>query len=659
VCVACLGALLVGTAAGEERAAPQPEAQSDKPDLTQLSLAQLADLVVTTVSKKPEKRTRVAAAVHVITAEDIRRSGVKSFPEALRLAPGVQVARATSSQWAIGIRGFASTLSRSLLVLMDGRSVYTPLFAGVYWDVQHTLLEDVARIEVVRGPGGTLWGANAVNGVVNLITKSAKETHGLYVEGGLGSEERGFVGARYGGSAGSADYRVYAEYFDRDAGFHPDGHDFDAWHMAQAGFRIDWGAAETHGLTLQGDLYDGREGQSKAVTSFSPPFTTTVEDDARLTGGNLLGRFEHAFANGSKLSALVYYDRTERVEANLSEFRDTFDLDVQHRFSPFQRHDVVWGVGYRVTADKTDGRPTPFFDPADRTDQLVSAFAQDEVTLAEDRLFLTFGAKAERNDYTGFELQPSGRLLWHLRGRQDAWAAVSRAVRTPSRADTDQIQTVLVDARGPLFVRAQGDEHFRSESAIVYEAGYRAQPLGRLALDVAGFYHSHHDLLGGRLGTPFVETTPPPPRIIIPVLFGNLLEGEAYGAEVWTDARPLARWRLSGSYTYLRVDVRPQAPTPGLTPDSSEGSSPRHQFNVRSTLDLPARVELDASFRYVGELPALKVPSYTSLDMRLAWRPSPRIEVAAVGQNLLDPRHREFGGIEVQRGGYGQVSLRW
>ena len=657
-CALYLCASVVGARAETEQ--PTARSQSEKPDLTQLTLSELADIEVSVVARRPEKRLQVPAAVHVITSEDLRRSGITSFPEALRLAPGVQVARVTSSQWAVGIRGFASTLSRSMLVMMDGRSVYTPLFAGVYWDVQHAFLEDVARIEVVRGPGGTLWGANAVNGVVNLITKSAKETKGLYVEGGLGSEERGFAGARYGGRLGSVDYRVYAKYFDRDAAFHPDGHDFDAWHMGQGGFRMDWDHGPDDELTVQGDLYEGRAGQRKAVTSFSPPFTATVEDRARLSGGNVLGRWEHTFPKGSSLWAQIYYDRTDRTEANLSEARDTVDFELNHRIRPFTRHDLVWGLGYRLTADRTDGLPTPFFDPKDRSDSLFSGFLQDEVDLVGERLFLTLGAKVEHNDYSGFEVQPSVRLLWHPRPRQSAWASVSRSVRTPSRADSDQVQTVLVDARGPLFVRAVGDKDFRSETALVYEAGYRIQPFDRLAIDAAGFYNRHGDLPSGRLGTAFIEATPPPPRIVIPVLFGNLMRGEAWGAELWADARPLPSWRLSGAYSYLRVDVRPETPTPGLTGDGSEGSSPRHQFYLRSTLDLPVNIDVDAYFRYVSQLPALRVPSHTSLDVKIAWKPSQRIEIAAVGQNLLDPHHLEWGGgIELQRGGYGRVSLRW
>jgi iron complex outermembrane receptor protein len=651
--------LLAGAVALPGTAAAQDPGPST--GLAKLSIEELANLKVTIVAKRPQTRSETAAAVDVVTGDDLRRLGVTSFAEALRLAPGVQVARANSNRWAVGLRGFTSTLSRSMLVLMDGRSVYTPLFAGVYWETQDTLLADVERIEIVRGPGGTLWGANAVNGVVNLLTKGAAETQGLYVEAGGGTEERGFGAIRYGGRLGTdAAYRVYAKYFDRGPAFHPDGRDFDAWHMGQGGFRVDWTAGPRDALTLQGDAFGGRLGQRRNVAQFSPPFRQTIESDGRASGGNLMGRWSRTLGARSGFTTQVYYDRTDRTEAYLDESRDTVDIDLQHRFPWRERNDVVWGLGYRVSADRTTGLPGPFFDPADRTDHLVTAFVQDEVRLAGDRLRLSVGAKAEHNDYSGFEVQPTARLWWRLRTDQSLWLAASRAVRTPSRADTDQIQTVYLGPTQPLFLRASGDKDFQSETAGVYELGYRIQPLSRLDLGVSTFYDRYDNLLGGRIGTPFAESTPPPPRVVIPVLFGNLLEAETYGAELAADAQPLSRWRLSGSYAFLRVVVRPRAVTPGLTPDASDGSSPRHQVQVRSMLDLPARASLDLTLRHVSSLPALNVPAYTSLDMRIGWRPTPRLELAVVGQNLLDPHHPEFGGgVEIQRGVYARASWGW
>jgi iron complex outermembrane receptor protein len=626
-----------------------------------MTLEELANLQVTVAARKPQSRFEAPAAIDVVTSEDVRRSGVTSFPEALRLAAGVQVARANSNRWAVGMRGFASTLSRSMLVLVDGRSVYTPLFAGVYWETQDTLLPDVDRIEVVRGPGGTLWGANAVSGVVNLITSNAADTQGLYVEAGGGTEERAFGAIRYGGRLGEdGAYRVYGKYFDRGPEFHADGKNFDAWHMARGGFRADWGGTTAaNRFTLQGDAYGGRLGQRRPVAQFDPPYRRIVESDGLVSGGNVLGRWNRSLAERSGFSAQVYYDRTDRTEAYFDESRNTFDVDLQHRFGWHERNDVVWGLGYRITGDQTTGVPTPFFDPADRTDQLFTGFVMDDLSLAGGKVRLSLGAKIEHNDYSGFEVQPSARLLWRVADGQRLWLAASRAVRTPSRADTDQVQTVYLGPTQPLFLRAMGDKEFESETALVYEAGYRVRFSRRFDVDLATFYDHNDRLLGGRVGTPFAEASPTP-HVVIPILFGNLLKAKTYGAELSAGAQPLDRWRVSAAYAFLRIIVRPREPTPGLTPDTSEGSSPRHQVQVRSAFDLPKRTSFDVSFRYVSELPAQRVPSYTSLDARVSWRPVPRLQLEVVGQNLLDPHHPEFGGgVEIKRGAYARASWGW
>lgn len=659
-------AILLALIAACPAFAATTDPQGERPrDLTELSPSELAELEVTSVSKKPEKRSRVAAAVHVVTAEDVRRSGARSLPEALRLAPGVQVARINSNQWAVGVRGFSSRLSRSLLVLMDGRSVYTPLFAGVYWEVQDTLLEDLERIEVVRGPGGTLWGANAVNGIVNVISRSARETQGLFIQGGGGSEERGFGAVRYGGQAGSSlAYRVYGKYFDRRPGFHADGRDFDAWHMGQAGFRADWDPGTKSSLTFQGDLYHGRAGQLTTLSSYQPPFAQTVESEARLSGGNVLARWQRASPSGSRLSAQAYYDRTNRTEASFEEARDTFDLDLQHHISLPLRQELAWGLGYRVSRGRTGGVPTIVFDPARRTDDLFSGFVQDEIEMAGDRLRLTVGAKAERNDYSGFEIQPTGRLLWQPRSRQSVWLAVSRAVRTPSRVEHDLALTAILDPRGPTFARVLGDKRFRPEKAVVYEAGYRIQAAERFTADVAAFYNRYDDLFSLEMGTIAREASPPPAHLVLPFLIGNRLEGRGYGIELAAAARPIPWWQLSGAYSHLRLELRTDPGSTDTSSQNAEGASPRHQLSLRSTMDLPAELGFDLSFRRASELPAQRVPGYSSVDARLAWSPSARIELAAVGQNLLDAQHVEFGGgspsrTDVERGFYAQLSLRW
>jgi iron complex outermembrane receptor protein len=643
--------------------ATSASAQPPRPgDLTELSPAELADIEVS-ISKKAERRSDLPAAVSVLTSEELRRTGVTTSAEALRLVPGVQVARANSNQWAIGIRGFASTLSRSLLVLIDGRSVYTPLYAGVYWDVQDTLFEDVDRVEVVRGPGGALWGANAVNGVVNLITKSAEQTPGLYIEGGAGSEERAFGAVRYGHRVGeSTSVRAYAKYFGRDAVHHEDGSDFDDWHMTRGGFRLDSARGTRDTATLQGDVYVGRVGLRQTLTTYSPPLSRRIEQAARVSGGNMLGRWRRDLASGSSLSAQVYYDRTNRTDATLHESRDTVDVDLEHRVATLPGHDLVFGAGYRVTTDETGLVPTLVFDPPQRTDHLFSAFVSDEIRLAGDDLRFTLGAKVEHNDYSGFEIQPSGRLLWAPHPNHTVWLGVSRAVRTPSRVDTDLLLTVLLDPSLPLFARVIADKGFESETALVFEAGYRARVGTGLTLEVAGFYDERDDLLGLSSEAPFVESEPPPPpRGVVPYVVGNFYKAETYGGEVSLDVQPSRAWRVHAGYGFLRIvhGRKPGTEELNLTDDRTAGSSPRHQVFLRSSHDLPANTRLDVSFRHVTALQSRDVEGYSSLDARLAWQVHRTVNLAVVGQNLLEARHAEFGQASIQRGVYAKVSLRW
>ncbi|HSS44518.1 MAG TPA: TonB-dependent receptor, partial [Thermoanaerobaculia bacterium] len=422
VLLAALGLTLPASASAQTEEAVRPPTE-----LKKLSLEELFEMEVTSVSKKPEKLSETAAAVHVVTDEDIRRSAAPSIPEALRDIPGIEVARVDSRQYAITARGFNGTTANKLLVLMDGRSLYTPLYSGVFWDAQDTLMEDIARIEVIRGPGATVWGANAVNGVINIISKSAEETQGLLVTGGGGNEERAFTGVRYGGKLGAdAYFRVYGKYFDRNDSVRPNGQDAnDQFQMGQGGFRVDWKPRADQLFTLQSDVYDGSAEQPTA-------------GDIDLKGGNLLGRWTRHFSANSDLQIQAYYDRTERnIPPIFGEKLDTLDLDVRHRFLPAGGHDVVWGFGYRHTNDKVNNSPALAFLPPNQTRQLATAFVQDEITLVESRLHLTLGSKIEHNDYTGFEYEPSGRLAWTPSKEQTIWAAISRAVRAPSRIDRE------------------------------------------------------------------------------------------------------------------------------------------------------------------------------------------------------------------------------
>ena len=630
-------------------------------DLTELTPEQLANLEVTTASRKPEKRLRSPGAVYVITRGDIRRSGVTTLVEALRLAPGVQVARIDSNKWAVGIRGFASRLSRSLLVMIDGRTVYTPLFAGTYWEVQDTLLEDVDRIEVIRGPGGTLWGANSVNGVINIITRSSRETQGAFATAGGGTAERGFAGLRYGGAMGEhSNYRVYAKGFDRAPAFHAPPDDFDGWHMGQAGFRGDWERGAANSVRVQGDIYDGKTGQRSSITSLDPPSVDIVEADAHLSGANLLAQWKHVSPKNVDWTLQTYYDRTNHREPTFSEVRDTLDLDVQRRAS-YGRHEVMVGVGYRLSSGTVESVPTIAFLPPRRSDQLPSGFVRDEVSLLENKVSITAGSKFEHNDYSGFEFQPAAQALWAPTSRQAVWAAVSRAVRTPSRVEHDLEITALLDPRTLTLARLLGDSEFQSERVFTVQLGYRVQPIASIAFDVVAFHDNHTKLLSLEPSLPFVESSPSPPHLVVPLLLRNGIEGASYGVEVAADWTPYGWWRIAGSYSYLRLALTPSPDSlDRTTATSTNGSAPRHSLQLNSRMDWGASVTFDTMIRYVDDLPSQSIPSYWSLDARLAWRLSSRLEIGAVGQNLLSPHHAEFpdSNAQVPRGVYAELTWR-
>src|SRR2546428_6982490 len=465
---------------GEAAFAQQPDSAALRPDsslsaLKKLSIEQLMTFEVTSVSKRPERLAQTASAIQLITAQDIRRSGASSLPEALRLAANLQVAQVDSRQWAISARGFNGTTANKLLVLIDGRTVYTPLFSGVFWDVQEVPLADIDRIEVISGPGATLWGANAVNGVINVITKDTKDTMGMLVSGGGGTKQRAFGTVRYGGALGSrVRARIYGRGFGRDATALPGGGDaFDDWHLWQGGFRMDWDASNVNRATLQGDLYDGRIGQPTA-------------GDIGISGGNVMAKWSHTISETSSLAAQLYYDRTHRhIPGTFGEDLDTYDVDLQHAARLGARHDVVWGLGYRLINDRVANSSMLAFLPPGVARQWFTGFVQDEIALVPNRLHVALGSKIEHNDYVGFEVQPSGRVNWRLRSSGTLWAAVSRALRSPSRIDRE----LYAPAQPPYFLA--GGPGFHSEEALAYELGYRHQR-GTLALSLATFYNRSH-----------------------------------------------------------------------------------------------------------------------------------------------------------------------
>ncbi|HWD19787.1 MAG TPA: TonB-dependent receptor [Verrucomicrobiae bacterium] len=608
-------------------------------DIKKLSVEELMNVEVTSVSKRPEKLSDTASAIQVITAEDIRRSGATRLPEALRLASNLEVEQVNSRQWAISARGLDTTTANELLVVIDGRSVYTPRVAGVFWDVQDTLMEDIDRIEVISGPGAALWGADAVNGVINITTKSAKETQGFLLEGGGGSELHGFGGMRYGGTLASNVYfRVYGKAFERDRTELALGGDAtNDWYSGQGGFRVDWEPTEQNILTFQGDTYSGRFEQSG----------TNGAIDA--TGANLLGRWTHTIAADSDFALQVYFDRTFRdTPGTLAEALDTYDVDFQHRFPVGDRNDVIWGAGYRLYDDSIRNTPVQAYYPPDTARQLFSGFAQDEIALLKDRLTLTLGTKLEHNDYSGFEVQPSGRLAWKLTERQMIWGAVSRAVRTPAENDREFYSPGV-----PPFKQV-GGTNFDSEKLIAYELGYRIQPTPRLALAIATFFDDYSDIRS-------VEEANPPAAA--PKTVGNGQQGYSFGAELTGDYRITDGWRVRAGYTEIQTHLRPKPGSTDFSDGANEMHDPNHQFSLRTSVDLPWHFELDPEFRYISRISNQDVPSYCEMDVRLGWVPSSHLEISVVGQNLLHDHHAEYGLLstrqEIQRGVFGKVVWRF
>lgn len=650
------------TAKAQESTPPQESAA----DLKKLSLAELMEIEVTSVSRRPEKLSESPSAIQVITGEDIRRSGASNLPDALRLADNLTVAQKASHAWAITARGFNTDLANKLLVLIDGRTVYTPLFSGVFWDRQDTLLEDVDRIEVISGPGGTQWGANAVNGVINVISKSARDSQGLYLEGGGGTQLRGFAGLRYGGAlAEDVHFRVYAKYFDRDGEVFPNGRDAgDSWRLGQGGFRLDSLQSEKNSLTLQGDFYGGDAERATGGTS-------------DVGGGNVLFRWSRAASARSNTTLQLYFDRTHLSDpipasvinslplapaGRLVDDLDTLDLDFQHRLAVGSAHRLVWGLAYRFTHDEVGNAPALAFVPPILDRNLFSAFAQDEFAVSPS-VAVTLGSKVEHNDYTGFEVEPSLRLRWNSSSRTTLWAAVSRAVRAPSRVDRHE--RLPTPGLAPLVENLLvGGRNFRSETLVAWEAGLRAQIAQKAQGSLSAFYNRYDSIRS-------TSPSPPPSALGLPLFFENNLEASTHGLEVSLDYQPTAWWRLHTGYAFLGEDVRVAPGKTDFNKALNETADPRHQWAARSSVNVGSAVEADLAIRRVGSftfnsagVPAT-VPAYTEATAQLAWRATKRLGLSVVGQNLLHARHLEYvisspnPREEISRAVHAKVTLRW
>lgn len=655
---------------------------ADTSALKKLSLEELSQIEVTTPSKEPVKAFGTASAIFVITGEDIRRYGATSIPDALRLAPGVEVARVDSNHWSVGIRGFGTRLNRSVLVLIDGRTVYTTLFDGTYWEVQDTMLEDVDRIEVIRGPGGTVWGPNAVNGVINIITKSAQDTRGTFVSAGGGEPiDQGFLNARYGGGNGKGfDYRFYGKTFTRGPEDHSDNRNFDDWRSVQGGFRMDWTGTPRGTFTLQGDVYDEEAGESVVANSYTQPYSRIADANALLSGGNIMGRWQRTISDSNDIQLQVYYDRTNRTEPNLKDIRNTFDADFLQRLKLPGRQKVTWGLGARVVPVKDIPIVSGLtFVPASRTDYLLTGFLQDEITLIDRRLTLTIGTKALQTNFLhGIGFEPSTRLAWTPDEKQTVWSAFTHALRTPSDAEENfYLSSFIENVNGtPLFARFNANTRFSPEEMNGYELGYRRLFGTHFLVDTASFYNHYHDLFDEEFAGPiFYESsepgvsTPAPPHYLLPAQFGNGLLAYTKGIEVSPEWRPNTHWRLRGSYSYLHMTVYNAPHSPNIEPPASiTGSSPAHQLMVQSQLDIAKQINLDLTYRYVSALPAQSVPAYSTADARIAWQLNKQIEFSLVGTNLLQPSHFEYGGdpdasgnvllVGIARSGYAQIAWR-
>ena len=667
------GALLLFVAGATVRPASRAQGPNNNDrqafqSLNQLSLEQLGNVEITSVSKDPQTVLKTPAAAYVITHDDIVRSGATSLPEALRLAPGVEVARIDADHWSVAVRGFAGQFSKSLLVLIDGRSVYTPLFSGVYWDAQAVMLDDVDRIEVIRGPGGTIWGANAVNGIINIITKSAKDTTGVLSTLGGGNVDQGLGNLRYGATTSHGfGYRLYTMGAMRGPEFHPDGDNFDDWRMGQAGFRMDWTRGAKNEFTAQGDLYRGQSGESLLLATFSPLAEGPEQDKSDFSGGNLLTRWRHRIGDGSDVQVQAYFDRTNRYDIEVGETRDTFDIDYIEHQRTVGHQELTWGLGARLSPGNViQTLPAVDFLPHRQTDHIYSGFAQYEVPFHSDKFSLTAGSKFEHTNFSGYDYQPSARLLWSPTPKQSAWLAVTRAVRTPSRQDQDIRFDILVQATPPppIFFQIVGNPNFKPEKLIAYEVGYRSRVNRSVYVDFTTFFNVYNDLEGYGPLSLAVLTNPPPVDLAIVLPYANVIEGRSVGTEIAPTWDATRWWQLRGAYSLLHMELgdKPGFTDVGNLLGTYLGSSPTHVANVQSIVNLPRHFEFNQTFRYVSQLPAYSVHPYNTVDARLARRIGEGFDFAVVGQNLLRPSHAEFGGdpgpiVGIKRSAY--LSITW
>jgi iron complex outermembrane receptor protein len=622
-------------------------AQTPPPaSLAQFSLEDLMNVNVTSVSRKEQKLSETGAAIFVITQDDIHRSGAANIPDVLRMAPGVNVAQVDANAWAISIRGFNSRYSDKILVLIDGRSIYSPAYSGVLWDQINVPLEDIERIEVIRGPGGTVWGANAMNGVINIITMSSKATQGGLIVAEAGSKESGGL-AQYGGKTGSVGtWRAFGSYSNTDSSINPaGGAAADGSHDFHGGFRADLKLSPGDTVMVQGDVYQNAEGQTlTTVLSDHLPVLATFNDPITVGSGDLQARWTHTLQNGSDTSLNVYYNHVNRYDQGFVQNLNSFDIDFQHHLAVNSRNDLVWGLGYRLTDENITAGYSIVWVPPQRTDSLYSGFVQDEIKLTKSVRF-TIGTKLEHNAFTGFEYEPSAQLVWAPNDRQTIWLSASQAIRQPSREDVGiQFDESIIPLGGGNFGVAQvnGNRNIQPEQLRDYELGYRSQITKRFSLDVAAFRSYYRNLETLDPAEPFFVDTSEAPHEVFPVDLGNGAHARTYGAEVFATWNVTSRWRLSPGYSLIHMNVIQNSLDPGSSAVAIPGDTPKHQIQFRSTFGLRSNLFWDTSLYFVGQLSNQQIPAYVRLDTQLRWRFRESIEFSLTGQNLLTARHTEF-----------------
>jgi iron complex outermembrane receptor protein len=634
---------------------PPQASPSQQPDLTQVSIENLMNIEVTSVSKKEQKLSQVAAAIFVITQEDIRRSGATSIPDLLRMVPGLDVAQINGSTWAIGSRGFNTQFANKLLVMVDGRTVYSPTFSGVFWDTMDLPLSDIDRIEVIRGPGGPIWGANAVTGVINIFTKKAADTAGTLIEAGGGNFQQGFGMVQHGGKLGrETDYRVYSKYFNQDQMLDPNGQSgADGWHRLREGFRTDSTLSPKDSLTVEGDLSTGREGEYgfelPAVTS---PGFIAVAEQINLANGSLESIWNHKYSERSDSTLQLSYDQHRRDDPLNPEIRNTFDLDFRQHQAVGKRQDFVWGLGYRYTSDHIGGSLTVAMNPPDLAQNLFTSFVQDEVTVVPRRFYVTVGTKLEHNYYTGFEFMPGVSAAWTPNDHHMFWAAISRALRAPSRNDANLVLNIgsTPGPNGfPTLLRLLGNPNFKDERLIDYEVGYRTMISRQVSIDVAAYLNDWDNLQTTEPSSSFFEPSPLPAHLVQTVMYENLMYGEAHGFEIAANWKVTERWSLSPQFAFANEHMHtlPQS-MDRQTVSFVEGSAPDRMAQLRSHLDLRHGLAWDLSAYYgdpltnQGPLSNVRIPSYTRLDTGITWKLGEGVSLSAFGQNLLKDHHMEF-----------------